>query len=356
MKTLPKNLTGTNTIFYYMRSAIKAQAIISAVELGIFTYLEKEHSPEFLAKKLSLHLPSVKVFLEMLSTMGVLTKGENSFQNTPETTEMFLESSFANILPFLEAMRCGFLDTLPTLSKTLKTGPSRQMAESDDNFAGEQHPNEAEASACWAFRGVAPALAKELASLEGADSFKRMLDLGGGPGIFSLYAAQALPELRVDVLDLPAPLALAAKYAQEWQLSDRVRMVPRDYIQNNLEQGYDLVLASCTLNFTLPGNETASVVRKIYDSLNPEGYFVSLHDALPDPGPNKYENLINVPGYPLECLAAELFSGIKMSMPKGFIAQTMLQSGFRQVFSREFPTDGGLFSLDIGRKTASIYS
>lgn len=333
-----------------MHGAIEVQAIFTAVDLGIFEAFENERGPEEVAEELSLHLPGLNVFLEILRVLGFVSEKEGRYQNTPRTSELFMPGSFANLLPFLEAMRFGLLERLGMFSESVKSGPACTMAEIPASMANAK--NMAEAGACWAFRGVAQALALELAKLPRAQSFKRMLDLGGGHGVFSLYAAEALPELQVDVLDAPGPLEIAAKYARKWKLRDRVRTLAGDYVRGELEKGYDLVLASCTLNFTLQGGETLLVVKKVYEALNPGGYFVSLHDALPDSDRNGRSAREDA-RYPLECLASELLGGIRMAMPHGFIAQTMLQSGFMQVHSREFPTPGGLFSLDVARKCLS---
>jgi len=57
--------------------------------------------------------------------------------------------------------------------------------------------------------------AKETVRLSGIHHAKRMLDVGGGSGAFSIAFAQACPELRAEILDLgPVVLLASATFAR----------------------------------------------------------------------------------------------------------------------------------------------
>ncbi|MDR2821259.1 MAG: class I SAM-dependent methyltransferase [Desulfovibrio sp.] len=183
--------------------------------------------------------------------------------------------------------------------------------------------------------------------LPGAKDFSRMLDLGGGHGVFSLYAAELLPSLKVQVFDSPAVLKVAQQYIEEYSLQDRVSILSGNYLSDTLDDGYDLILASCTLNLTLAERTTGHVVRKIYNALKPGGYFVSLHDSWPDFSEAN-------PLFPVEYPVYSLLSGAPVNMPRGFIASLALECGFQTVQSKELCLNAGILALDVARKASSL--
>jgi SAM-dependent methyltransferase len=344
MKKLPHALPGTNGVFALMRNAVAANALAAAMDCGVFSQLSDWRTAQDVASRLRLHPESTKRFLDLLEFCGVVCRDGNAYRNAASTQELLGDGACADIAPLVREMAEGVLLPMQDLKRILREGPGTPPAEGVGGVEG---------SACWAFRGVAGEVAAILAALPGAETFRRMLDLGGGHGVFSLYAAQALPALDADVYDLPASLRSAAGYIAEWGFADRVRTVPGDYVRDRLPGGYDVVLASCTLNFTLPDASTALVMDKVHAALVPGGYCVSLHDAPPAFAGETRSCLSDgrsIAAYPLECMAIGLVYGRPMAMPDGLIAETMLQSGFACVHSRELRTSGGTLRLDIARK------
>jgi len=78
----------------------------------------------------------------------------------------------------------------------------------------------------------------------GAAGVKRMLDVGGGPGSYSIAFAEAHPELRADILDKSEVLEIARRHIERAGLSSRVNTVPGDLTASDFGSGYDLALIS----------------------------------------------------------------------------------------------------------------
>jgi SAM-dependent methyltransferase len=355
MKKLPRALSGTNGVFALMRNAVAANALAAAVDCGVFSQLSDWRTAQDVASRLRLHPESTKRFLDLLEFCAVVCRNADAYRNAAGTQELLGDGACADIAPLVREMAEGVLLPMQDLRRILREGPGTPPppAAPAERGASDEGTGGVEGSACWAFRGVAGQVAAILAALPGAETFRRMLDLGGGHGVFSLYAAEALPALDVDVYDLPASLRSAAGYIAEWGFADRVRTVPGDYVRDRLPGGYDVALASCTLNFTLPDASTALVMDKLHAALVPGGYCISLHDAPPAFAGETRSCLSDgrdIAAYPLECMAIGLVYGRPMAMPDGLIAETMLQSGFACVHSRELRTSGGTFRLDIARK------
>ncbi|HEU5118751.1 MAG TPA: methyltransferase, partial [Isosphaeraceae bacterium] len=93
-------------------------------------------------------------------------------------------------------------------------------------------------------RNVAPVLAQEY-PLEGA---RRLLDVGGGTGIYSIAYLQSQPELRAVVWDRPEVLAVARELAWEHGVSDRLECHPGDMFADPVPPDCDAVLLSNILH------------------------------------------------------------------------------------------------------------
>ncbi len=344
MKQLPNDLAGFGRYYSWFRSGIAGQLLLCAAEAGIFTSLKEGKTAARLAGELSLHEPTLRGLLDILAVLDLLEKKGDVYQDTPESAELLAEDAYANILSLLGEVRMGLLEPLREFPRFLREGPpAPEQGQSMSTLPEEAWAASSHGGASWALRGAGAQLAGELAALPGAERFTRMLDLGGGHGVFSLYAAQRLPDLRVQVFDSAAVLAVAREYIEAYGMEDRVGTLPGDYLKDSLPGGYDLVLAGSTLNITLAEHATERVVRKIYDALKPGGYFVSLHDSWPEqPEP--------FPSFPVEYPVYSLLTGLQVNMPRGFIAQTALECGFRSVHSKELCLNAGVLALDIARK------
>jgi cyclopropane fatty-acyl-phospholipid synthase-like methyltransferase len=71
-----------------------------------------------------------------------------------------------------------------------------------------------------------------------------MLDVGGGSGAYAIAFAQANPQLRAEVFDQPAVLAIAQRHIREAGLEERISTRVGDLRSDEFGGGYDLVLIS----------------------------------------------------------------------------------------------------------------
>jgi cyclopropane fatty-acyl-phospholipid synthase-like methyltransferase len=99
---------------------------------------------------------------------------------------------------------------------------------------------------------------------------KKLLDVGGGPGTFSVLLASQNPELHCTVLELPAVAAIATELIAQRGLSERVKLLPGDYHSTAFPSGNDVVLL-----FGMMHQEPVPVIRDLlrraYESLTPGG-------------------------------------------------------------------------------------
>jgi hypothetical protein len=101
----------------------------------------------------------------------------------------------------------------------------------------------------------------------------RMLDVGGGPGTYSILLAQRFPGLSAEVLDLPSVLPITRELIGEYGMTDRVRTVEGNYLTDDFGRGYDVILMSNMLHQEAP-DTCKALLRKAHAALADEGLLV----------------------------------------------------------------------------------
>ncbi len=133
---------------------------------------------------------------------------------------------------------------------------------------------------------AAPA-ARHLTEIMTREDARTLLDIGGGPGTFSLALASAWPDLHATVADLPLTLRVTKQVVAESGLSDRVDMLEADFFADracNLGGPYDLVLVSAVIHAE-GEEENRDLFSRLHAATNPGGRIVVREQLLsPDRG------------------------------------------------------------------------
>lgn len=107
---------------------------------------------------------------------------------------------------------------------------------------------------------------------------ERLLDIGGGSGVFSIAIAQRWPDLRGTVMDLATMCDAALHYMREGGVTDRVDTLAVDMFREPWPAGYDALFFS-NIFHDWTDETCLALARKAYDRL-PSGGRIMLHEAL----------------------------------------------------------------------------
>lgn len=107
------------------------------------------------------------------------------------------------------------------------------------------------------------------------DGPARLLDAGGGHGLYSIALCRKHPQLKADVLDTPAALERAADNIAAAELGDRIHLVPADLTGDDLGTGYDAVLLANVVHGFNP-RDNIDVLARIFPALRPGGSVIVL--------------------------------------------------------------------------------
>jgi cyclopropane fatty-acyl-phospholipid synthase-like methyltransferase len=99
---------------------------------------------------------------------------------------------------------------------------------------------------------------------------RRLLDVGGGPGTYSVALVQQTPGLTATVLDVPGVLEVTRELVDASGFGDRVTLMPGDYLSSAFGNGYDVALLSGMMHRETPA-DCRKLLTKAFDALEPGG-------------------------------------------------------------------------------------
>ncbi|MGP4099390.1 methyltransferase [Nonomuraea sp. KM90] len=243
--------------------ALGLHAVVAAARIGVFDALRRRPSTGVeLAAALGLDPRAADALLRALAGLGYLRAGGGRYRLT-RTARLWLTTdsptSLVAGLEFWERTACVIW---PRLEKAVRDGspvtPFYALLESD--------PELSRSFQAWtaAVAGrQAPATARAIPVPRGA---RRVLDVGGGHGLFSVELLRRHPGLRATVIDLPRALEAAAEHP-------RLTLRAGSFLDDDLGDGYDVVMLFNIVH-GLTDEEAAQLFRRVAAALNPGGTIV----------------------------------------------------------------------------------
>jgi SAM-dependent methyltransferase len=319
----------------------REKVLAAGIELGVFNELSEPISAEALARAIGTHLRNTGLFLDGLAAIDLVKKEDGLYQNTPVSQAFLVERSPTFLGPIFMYLLANESFTADDLVNLVREGPVSPRK----NHTGSDEMTEEEVTSYIPFQraGRAQRIAEIASGLPEFPSFRKMLDLGCGPGINGIAIVSAHPTMEGVSFDRPRTIAVAKESIQKYGMGNRIKAIGGDYAQDPIGEGYDLILASDTLYYTR--EEIDPIMTKLHDALNPGGVLITVHLCL------KSERT-----RPGNLVLGSLFSGLKGEdmglLDQGFIADAMLRAGFKSVHSKTVDTDWGEQDVDIGRMQA----
>lgn len=341
MKKLPEVNESFGELYNMLIASIKSKMLLTGIELKVFNHLSESRSAEAVAKAIGTHPMNTRLFLDGLAASDLLVKKDGLYQNTPVTQAFLVEGSPTYLGQlFTLSTKISWYAGLNDLPKLVKEGPPPKSPQADMG-SEEMWAQLARSMAANELTGFAQRAVEIVSGLPEFPSFKRMLDLGGGPGLVGIAIVASHSSMRGVIFDRPAIVKVAEDFIKEYEVEDRIEVLAGDYNHDSIGEGYDLIWASNALNFAR--HDMNSLTKKTYNALNPGGVFIVLHEGLTH---ERTKPDIMVLG-----MLSMALTGQDMCFNQGFIADSMLRVGFKSVRSRTLDTYWGPMDLDIGRKT-----
>ena len=339
MKKLPEVNESFGELYRTLIGPIKSKLLLTGIELKVFNHLSEPKSAEAVAEVIGTHPVNTKLFLDGLAASDLLEKNDGLYQNTA-VTQTFLVEDSPTFLGQMFTLQAQMWDpALNDMSRLVKEGAPQHSPEADMG-SEEMWAQFAASLANYERAGMAQQVVEFVSELPEFPSFRKMLDLGGGPGLVGIAIVASHPSMKGVIFDRPAIIKVAETFIKEYEMEDRMGVLAGDYNCDSIGEGYDLIWASNTLNFAR--HDLDSLMKNIYDALNPGGVFISFCEGLTHER-TKTDFVV------LSMMSIALM-GQDMCFDQGEIADSMLRVGFKSVRSRTLDALWGAADHDIGRK------
>lgn len=249
-----------------LRAFQESRVLLTAVELDVFTAVGLGADAQQVAKALETDPRATEMLLNALAAMGMLTKRGGVFKNSPVAARFFVAGSPDDCR--MATMHTVHLwDRWSTLTGCVRAGTSVTQQEMRDRGEAWTEPFIAAMHRNAATR--APAIVQAV----GTEGVRRMLDVGGGSGAYSIAFAQASDAIETELLDLEPVLPIAQRHIASAGLSKRVRTRVGDLREDLFGEGYDLVFVSAICHM-LSEAENRDLLRRCHSALAPKGRVV----------------------------------------------------------------------------------
>jgi ubiquinone/menaquinone biosynthesis C-methylase UbiE len=254
-----------------------SNVLFTASDLGVFGFLAKckQATSDEIAAGLSLDQRGGRLLLDGCVALGLLAKEGSVYRNTPESAIFLVPGSPGDLSQAIRYNRDVYAawGRLADLVRTGKPVERPQIHLGDDASRTRTFVLSMHGRALGIGRTVVPNL-----DLAGR---KRLLDIGGGPGTYSVLIAQANPEISCTVIDLPAVASIASELIEQQGMSARVKTLPGDYRAASFPEGNDVVIIFGVLH--QESEESArDILRRAYSTLAPNGV-IYIMDMMTDP-------------------------------------------------------------------------
>ena len=256
-----------------------SKALFSALNIDLFTRLAKgSKTMEVLVQETGVAANRLRTLLAALTAIGLVARQGSTYRNAPASERYLVRGVPAyfgeyyrfqidrQIYPALAHLDAGIAGDTQRLAFDSLAGLTGDPEEADA-FTRAQHAGS---------MGPAVMLARNI-DLTGA---KRLLDVGGGSGAFSIALCQRNPELRGTVLDFPNVIDVAQRFVAEAKLAHRIDYIRADAVNGAWPSGQDLILMSYLLS-AVAEDSIPHLLRKAWQALQPGGRLL-IHDFMLD--------------------------------------------------------------------------
>ncbi len=248
-------------------SFMASRVLLSAAELDLFTLLAaKALAAEEIAAATKTEMRGINILLDALSALGFLVKTDGRYRTEPSAVPLLSADAPDSILPMVLHMGTVWQNwskiTDIVLGKTRPSLEKKGILDKDNRkaFIGAMHV-------------VASKAAPEVVASISPGKARKLLDIGGGSGTYTLAFLNAAPAMQATLFDLAPVIEMARARLQAAGMLDRVALVAGDFYRDELPPGHDLALLSAIIHQnSLEQND--SLYGKIYRALGSGGRIV----------------------------------------------------------------------------------
>lgn len=233
-----------------------SRVLLTANNFGVFEYLKLPQTAENIASKIKTNLRATEILLDALAGLRLIKKSSNKYKNSSLANRFLMPDS-----PYYQGNIIKHLDTAwknwSELDEVIKTGKPANKAQNHASFIKGMHD-------------ISKIKAENVIKLINLKGIKKALDLGGGPGTYSIEMAKK--GVSVTLFDLPETIKIAQEIIKKSGVKS-IKFKAGDFLSDDIGKGYDLIFISQVLH-AFSEDDNIKILQKSAEALNQEGRIV----------------------------------------------------------------------------------
>jgi SAM-dependent methyltransferase len=243
----------------------QTRILLSAAELDIFTKLhEGPKNLDTLCDETGFDRRGLRILMDALAALGIVAKSQSGFYSAKDNVVAALSKNSPESVLSLVLHRGTMWKSWSNLTEIVRTGKNPQYERKEPRSRDDLE----------SFIGAMDVIGKKMAQSVVASldltGFHRLLDVGGGSGVYTAAILDRAPDMRAVIFDLPEVIEIAKKRLTESGHIDRTDFTAGDYTKDELPAGADLTLLSAIIHINgRKGNR--ELYSRIHRALIPGG-------------------------------------------------------------------------------------
>lgn len=249
-----------------------AQILFAALRAGIFERLQEPASVESIAGALGWSARGTRMLLDGLVALELVEKDGETYRNAAIAQTCLIPGQPGDQTSIIRHKSHGW-DTWARLEEAVRTGTGIPKAEE------ERDPEQLRAFICG-MGDIARQSAASILEVVDVTPYTHLLDIGGGPGTYSIAFLHANPSMRATIVDQPDVLPIAEQQARAAGLEGRIAFQAGDLTCDQFRLGVDLILVSNIIH-SYSADVNRDLVKRCHEALAPGGMLI-IKDFLVD--------------------------------------------------------------------------
>lgn len=247
-----------------VRSFMKSRVILTGAELDVFTRLDGNFltTAELIGDR-NLDERATTRILDCLVAFKLLEKQDAKYRTSPEGSTLSSRHP-ESVLPMVRHMNFIWRNW-SRLTAVAQCGRNPDLKPVVD-----AEPEDERRSFIGAMHVAARQISMKIADAFDSRAYKKLLDVGGGSGAYTIAFLKNNPQLSAVVFDLKNVIPITKEKIREAGIEDRVTFAEGDFYKDPLPEGCDLALLSAIIHQNSP-DQNLALYQKIFRALRHGG-------------------------------------------------------------------------------------
>jgi 2-polyprenyl-3-methyl-5-hydroxy-6-metoxy-1,4-benzoquinol methylase len=250
--------------------AVSFRIVLAALKLNVFEVLHTGPlTAAEVAQRVKADLVGITVLLETLESLEYVIRQGERYANSAMTEKWLVRSSPDSIAAGYDYWSTLLTQFWDNLEESIRSGqPPVNLYE-----WVEDQPQVSADFQAWMVAAAHLTADEIVAKVKLPPTARRLLDVGGGHGMYSIALCRQYPALTATIFDSPQALQAAQQNIDREGAEERIGVQAGNFLTDALGQGYDVVLIFNIVHGFSPEQNTA-LLRKAAGALNPGGMVI----------------------------------------------------------------------------------